>query len=154
MPLPTFKYPVSHPPLENQHNTFLHIGCDPKAKWTSKPDCATFGFAPMMYQHDVGTHLVASATMEHLSAETVEASCNFCQWYLMSYVQKHVEKKAAAVTAPKLAKLSKHVLNQMTNAKWTTRSGRPRRRMHPPQRNAVAVLALLRRRARVSSTRE
>ncbi|GAB7335189.1 hypothetical protein MBLNU13_g07614t1 [Cladosporium sp. NU13] len=119
MPLLTSKYPTSSPPLENQHITFMHIGCNPKAKWTGKPDCATFGFAPMMYQNDVGTHLVASATMGNLSAETLEAFCDFCQWHIIPYVRKYVEDKAAAERGTKFAKASKQVLDQMTNAKWT-----------------------------------
>jgi hypothetical protein len=118
MPLLTWKYPTSQPSFKNQHITFMHIGCDPEAKWTGKPDCATFGWAPMKYQDGVGTQLVASAAMKHLSAETVEAFGDFCQWHLMPYVQSSFEQEEdedprAAVQA------RQQVLDQMTNAKWT-----------------------------------
>jgi len=119
MPLLTWKCPASQPSFKNQHITFMHIGCNPDIRSSDKPDRASFGFAPMTYQDGVGTQLVASATMKHLSADTVEAFGDFCQWHLMPYTQRYMEETDEEVAAADMVKARKKVMGQMTNAKWT-----------------------------------
>jgi hypothetical protein len=120
MPLLTWKCPAPPSPLTNQHIAFMHVSCDPNAKevMLSKND-SSFGFAPMLFQNDVGTQLVASTTKVPLSAEIVEAFGDFCQWHLTPYFQKYSEDGGDAAAPANSAKPSRQVLTQITNAKWT-----------------------------------
>lgn len=72
----------------------------------------------MTYQDGVGTQLVASAAIEHLSADTVEAFGNFCQWHLTPYFEKYSEEGGDAVAPAGRAKPSKQDLSEITSTNW------------------------------------
>jgi hypothetical protein len=129
-PLITWKCPTSQSPLTNQQITFMHLSCDPDAELDPQNHgSSSFGWAPMLFQSNVGTQLVArvanrknllaGASNKHLSVETVQAFGDFCQWHLAPYMQKYGEEGGDDAAAPDSVKPSAHVLSQITNVKWT-----------------------------------
>jgi len=118
MPLLTWKCPASPSPLTNQQITFMHVSCDPNVKDSIGKNNASFGWAPMRFQNDVGTQLVASTTKDPLSAEIVEAFGDFCQWHLTPYFQKYGEEGGDAAAPAGSVKPSMQALAEITNVKW------------------------------------
>lgn len=119
MPLLTWKYPASRRPLKNLHTAFMHVSCNPKAEVdTNAPDSASFGWTPAVQDHEAGTRLVASATMEHLSPETIDVFGDFCQWHLTPYFQAYDDQGGDSKAPAGSVKLSGSVLGEITKAKW------------------------------------
>lgn len=116
VPLLTWKCPTSFALPTDQHITFMHVNYDPNASNVLSKNSAPFGFAPMLFQNDVGTQLVASTTKNPFSTETVEAFGDFCQWHLTPYFEQYCEK-ARDAAAPVSG--TKKVLDQITNTNWT-----------------------------------
>ena len=135
----------------------MHVTCDPNAKNDVIPkDSAPFGYAPMLFQNDVGTQLVASTTKTSLSAETVEAFGDLCQWHLMAYFQKYSEEGGDAAAPPGSVKPSMQIQGEITKAKWTEylSQWKAEKKDAAAARARGIVLTRWRRRARVSSAWE
>jgi hypothetical protein len=102
----------------------LHICCDPTLrKGSSDEDMPEFGWAPMRYNFDVGTHLVARGSGEPLTGETVDAMASFCLFHLSPYFQKCMENSHAEYVdekSPSRSELRQKVMDQITPENWKT----------------------------------
>lgn len=99
----------------------MHVSCNPKAELDAQdPRCASFGWTPRIHDSEAGTRIVASATLEHVSIDTVNAFGDFCRWHLTPYFQAHDDQggDAKALTADS-AMPSESVLGEITKVKWT-----------------------------------
>ncbi|CAI6313450.1 unnamed protein product [Periconia digitata] len=67
-------------PLNNPDGTFLHLSCDPKAKFDHPTRTMGFGLAPMQYQSRVGSMFVIRQDGEPLLPLHVEAMCGYCRY--------------------------------------------------------------------------
>ena len=102
----------------------MHVSCDPKAELDAQnPATASFGRTPKIHDSEAGTRIVASAALEHLSVDPVNAFGDFCRWHLTPYFQAYDDQGgesgyAGALTAGSVMP-SEAVLNEITKAKWT-----------------------------------
>lgn len=118
MPMLSWKYPASPWDPQNQHITFMHLSLDPTIRSMQK-NVAPFGFAPMLFQSNVGTQLVASTAKTPLSIRTVHSFCDFCQHHLADYFEEYSDSGGDAAARPGSVKPSERVLDQITAAKFT-----------------------------------
>ena len=113
MPLLTWKDPTSRKPLKNPQTAFMHVSCDPKAELDAQnPASASFGWTSKINGSEAGTRIVASAALEHISVDTVNAFGDFCRWHLTPYFQAYDDQD-------KDTRSSESVLGEITKAKWT-----------------------------------
>lgn len=118
MPMLTWKYPASRGDPQNQHITFMHLSLDPSVKSMTK-NTAPFGFAPALFQSNVGTQLVASTAKTPLSTREVHAFCDFCQHHLAEFFEEYSDLGGDAAARPGGVKPSVRVLDQITREKYT-----------------------------------
>lgn len=121
MPLLTWKEPTSRKPLKNQQIAFMYISCNPKDELDAQdPRSASFGWTAKVHECEAGTRTVASATLEHISIDTVNAFSDFYRWHLTPYFQAYDDQggDAKALTAGSTMP-SEGVLGEITKAKWT-----------------------------------
>ena len=113
MPLLTWKEPTSRKPLKKPQTAFMHVSCGPKAESDAQnPASAAFGWTPKVHDSEAGTRIVASAALEHISVDTVNAFGDFCRWHLTPYFQAYEDQDGDA-------KSSESVLSEITKTKWT-----------------------------------
>ena len=113
----TWKYPSSRCDPQNQPITFMHLSLDPSVKKMAK-NTAPFGFAPLLFQSNVGSQLVASTAKDPLFTEQVHAFCDFCQHHLAEYFEEYSDRGGDAAASAGSVKPSNRVLDQITCAKF------------------------------------
>ena len=113
----SWKYPPNRLDPQNQHITFMHLSLDPSVK-TMQKKIAPFGFAPQLFQNNVGTQLVASAAKTPMSGKEVHAFCDFCQQHLAEYFEEYSDRGGDAAAPAGGVEPSKRVLDQITQAKY------------------------------------
>lgn len=119
MPLLTWKCPSARRSWDNPQVTHMHVSCDPAAKCdVQDPSRPSFGRPSLPFQHDAGTHLIASATREHLSTDVAKAFGDFCQWHLTPYFRMFEFCRDIKMLASR-DEYGDWVLGQITEAKWT-----------------------------------
>ncbi|KAF2111354.1 hypothetical protein BDV96DRAFT_499663 [Lophiotrema nucula] len=96
-------------PWCNQDATFLHLGVDPKREDFMNGGYS-FGFAPMGWQDDVGTVIVARKDKKPLLPEHVAALTKYCREGLEDYFQECAEGNMT----------KERVLKEITKAKFET----------------------------------
>jgi hypothetical protein len=64
----------------NQDATFLHLCCDPTAKFDSDSGIVGWAFAPMRWQDPAGTVLVVRQDKKPLAPLHMEALCRYCRY--------------------------------------------------------------------------
>lgn len=100
--------------------TFMHVSCDVHAQSDADVNIPPFGWAPMRYQNDVGTQLIARADRESLNCEIVETFGSFCHWHLVERIQKCWESEEAdGIEDDGPNKHRRKVLDEITPEKWT-----------------------------------
>lgn len=98
----------------------MHVSCDPKAESDAQnPASASFGWTPKAHDSEAGTRIVASAALEHISADTVNAFGDFCRWHLTPYFQAYDDQGGDAKALAGSVMPSESVLGEITKAKWT-----------------------------------
>lgn len=98
----------------------MHVSCDPKAESDAhNPDSASFGWTSKAHDSEAGTRIVASAALEHISADSVNAFGDFCRWHLTPYFQAYDDQGGDAKALAGSVMPSESVLGEITKAKWT-----------------------------------
>ena len=78
--------------FQNQAATFLHMEADPKKEtWQADPSKSTWGWAPMIWQNNVGSVLVVRRNIEHVARHQVKALCHFCQFKMQLLFEAYLE---------------------------------------------------------------
>lgn len=67
-------------PTQNQEATFLHLSLDPKGRLDLEKRTASWGWAPMHWQCDVGSVLVVRQDKKRLTPMHMEALCGYCRF--------------------------------------------------------------------------
>ncbi|KAI0426894.1 hypothetical protein F5Y09DRAFT_317743 [Xylaria sp. FL1042] len=67
-------------PYNNQDATFLHLSCDPNAKFDLSQGVMGWGWASIPWQNNVGSVIVLRQDKKPLSPWHVEALCRYCRY--------------------------------------------------------------------------
>ncbi|KAL9607222.1 MAG: hypothetical protein Q9167_007844 [Letrouitia subvulpina] len=67
-------------PFKNQYATYLHLCCDPNAKFDPQSGVSSWGWVSKRWLNDVGTIIVVRQDKKPLSPLHVEALCKYCQY--------------------------------------------------------------------------
>jgi hypothetical protein len=101
---------------QNQSATFLHIGCDPDITETMEYP-GSWGFAPMKWQNDVGSVIIARQDKKPLLPEHAEALADFCQEHVTPMIEAQNESEwGAPGSVPGLRK--DDILKEITKEKF------------------------------------
>ena len=80
--------------FENQAVTFLHLETDPKMiTWQHDPTKCTWGWAPFIWQNDVGNVLVVRQDKRDVTRHQVEALCHFCHFKMQPLFGQYLEQE-------------------------------------------------------------
>ncbi|KAI9658421.1 MAG: hypothetical protein M1821_002554 [Bathelium mastoideum] len=68
--------------FSNRDASFLHLCCDPNAKFEQSTGRSGWGFASMQWQNSVGSVLVVRQDKKPLFPSLVEALCKYCRYQI------------------------------------------------------------------------
>lgn len=98
----------------------MHVSCYPKAESDAQdPACASFGRTPEVHDSEAGTRIIASAALEYISIDTVNAFGDFCRWHLTPYFQAYDDQGGDTKALTGSVIPNESVLSEINKAKWT-----------------------------------
>ena len=126
LPLHTVKYPANPAfkqvgDADNQMVTFMNLCCDPNddgGPSSRTPGSLGWGWAPKIWQRDVGNVLIVRVDRKPLDEETVEAFADFCMDKVQPLFEHSLEVASPGDPPEQRSRARQRVLAEITPSKW------------------------------------